>query len=252
MRSRGRILGPLNWAQLQALRDRGQLARFDQVSEDRQNWIGADSVDRLFPPSGNEGSRSNRVSTDEIAEFIVLDDEGSGSGSKKGGNLPEWYFARGATHEGPIPLSELQRMADKGEIDPETLVWRGGMEQWTPACWVAEVGFSTSQMAAHGQTLSSNATAPGVVIPPRLGGSSHQNGPPTNRTSVLAITGLCMSVFWIFGLGSLSAIVLGVISLRQISRSNGLLTGKRLAIASLILGILGLILTTIGLIVVLK
>jgi hypothetical protein len=245
VRSRGRVLGPLTWAQLQSLRDRGQLARFDQVSRDRQNWIGADQVARLFPLPGTGGSPGSTAPPAGTADFIILDDDdagfGSGTSASGIGDAPEWFFARGGTHQGPVRLSELQRMAGAGEIDPETLVWRSGMEQWTPGSWVAELRFPAAQ-GDGGAT-----PAPGATPPPRLVSSSPNQANLATRTSVLAISSLVMGLFWMFGLGSSSAIVLGVMSLRQIARSNGTLTGKRLAIAGMIVGIIGLIGTSIAL-----
>ncbi len=121
-------------------------------------------------------------------------------------------------------------MADSGELDPETLVWRSGMEQWTPGSWVAELRFPVTFSAAQGDAGAGVAPAPGVIA---------------TRTSVLAISSLVMGLFWMFGLGSASAIVLSVMSLRQIARSQGTLTGKRLAIAGMIVGIVGLIISGI-------
>jgi hypothetical protein len=249
VRSRGRVLGPLTWAQLQSLRDRGQLARFDQVSRDRQNWIGADQVARLFPLPGTGGSPGSTAPSAGTADFIILDDDNAGFGSGTSapgiGDAPEWFFARGGTHQGPVRLSELQRMAGAGEIDPQTLVWKSGMEQWTPGSWVAELRFPVSPSAAQGD--GGGTPAPGAAPPPRQASSSPNQADLATRTSVLAISSLVMGLFWMFGLGSLSAIVLGVMSLRQITRSNGTLTGKRLAIAGMIVGIIGLIGTSIAL-----
>ena len=247
VRARGRILGPLTRAQLQSLRDRGQLARFDQVSQDRQSWIGADQVAGLFPGSMKAGSRSSTAQSDEAADFMILDDDDAGFGPGTAGtsvaDAPEWYFARGGTHQGPVPLKELQRMADAGEIDPETLVWRGGMEQWTPGSWVSELRFPVSFSAVRG---ANDATpSPGVTLLPRQGSPSPDRAVQATRTSVLAISSLVMGIFWMFGLGSLSAIVLGAMSLRQIARSQGTLTGKRLAATGIIVGIVGLIVSGI-------
>jgi hypothetical protein len=50
IRSRGKILGPFSVEQLQLLRDRGQLHRFHEVSEDRLTWVTAASLSDLFPP----------------------------------------------------------------------------------------------------------------------------------------------------------------------------------------------------------
>jgi hypothetical protein len=43
-----KILGPFDLPQLKALRDRGQLQWFHQVSEDRQNWVTASTMAELF------------------------------------------------------------------------------------------------------------------------------------------------------------------------------------------------------------
>ena len=253
VRARGRVLGPLTWAQLQSLRDRGQLARFDQVSQDRQNWIGADRVDRLFPPSGTGTSRGSTAPSDGTADFIILDDDddrlGAGTPGSAVADAPEWFFARGGAHQGPVRLSELQRMAGTGEIDPETLVWRSGMEQWTPGSWIAELHFPARLSAAQGNAGAGVTPSPGAILPPREEDASPDQAILATRTSVLAISSLVIGLFWMFGIGSLSAIVLGVMSLRQIARSNGTLTGKRLALAGMIVGIIGLILTSFAMLV---
>src|SRR5438067_11259997 len=49
VRVRGRILGPFGFAQLQEMRDRGQLQAFFEVSTDSKAWQSAGSIDGLFP-----------------------------------------------------------------------------------------------------------------------------------------------------------------------------------------------------------
>jgi GYF domain 2 len=59
-----KILGPFDLPQLKALRDRGQLQWFHQVSEDRQTWVTASTMPELFqrtskgplPQGGKESS----------------------------------------------------------------------------------------------------------------------------------------------------------------------------------------------------
>jgi hypothetical protein len=63
-------------------------------------------------------------------------------------------------------------------------------------------------------------------------------GPP--RTSGMAIASLVLGLLWLWGLGSLLAVIFGGVSLSQISRSRGGLEGKGMAIAGLVLGIIGL------------
>lgn len=77
-------------------------------------------------------------------------------------------------------------------------------------------------------------------------------GVPTD-TNGKAIASLIFGLLWIFGLGSLVAVVLGHMATREIDRSQGRQGGRGIAVAGLILGWLGLastlafILLTLGL-----
>ena len=51
----------------------------------------------------------------------------------------EWYFSRdGEEKMGPEPSEHLQHWIDSGQLSAETLVWRQGMDDWTPIRQVAE------------------------------------------------------------------------------------------------------------------
>jgi Domain of unknown function (DUF4190) len=124
-----------------------------------------------------------------------------------------------------------QRMAASGEINPSAhvpykQVWTEGTSVWVLDQQVPEpeCGAVTADSFPDlvGQSLSSTP----VHAPTR-----------TNR---LAIASLVMGIIWLFGLGSLLAIILGTIALTQISRFPGRLEGKGLAIAGMVLGVLGL------------
>jgi hypothetical protein len=60
------------------------------------------------------------------------------------------------------------------------------------------------------------------------------------RTNGLAIASLLSGLFWMWWIGSFVAIILGHSALRQIERSNGLQTGRGLAITGLALGYFGI------------
>ncbi len=59
------------------------------------------------------------------------------------------------------------------------------------------------------------------------------------RTNVFAILSLGLSLFWLAGLGSVGAVVLGHMAKRQIADSNGTQTGASLATAGLVIGYIG-------------
>ncbi len=73
---------------------------------------------------------------------------------------------------------------------------------------------------------------PAPIVP------AYSNLPP--RTSGLAVASLVLGILHLCGIGSLLATIFGAVSLGQISRSNGTLTGKGMAIAGLVLGLIGL------------
>jgi uncharacterized membrane protein len=60
---------------------------------------------------------------------------------------------------------------------------------------------------------------------------------PTNG---LAIASLFLGIIWLFGIGSLLAIVLGYIAMKEIRRSDGRQSGWSIALAGVIVGIVGL------------
>jgi hypothetical protein len=67
------------------------------------------------------------------------------------------------------------------------------------------------------------------------------NGPPARQTNGLAIASLVLSLLWVVGVGSILAIVFGVVARRQIKRSEGQQTGAGLALAGVVIGIAGIV-----------
>ena len=65
--------------------------------------------------------------------------------------------------------------------------------------------------------------------------------PRAPRTNPLAVASLVLGVVWCGGIGSLLAVILSIQARRSIRRSDGAETGDGLAIAGLVLGIVGLI-----------
>jgi hypothetical protein len=251
VRARGRILGPLSWEQLQALRERGQLARFDQVSRDKQSWVPADSLERLFPRGGaggafiapgrakDQGPRRSQEREPESVGFLILDDEDAGrSGhvarpgtSVSADDAPAgWYYAEAGAPQGPVGFSELTQLVKDGRIGPGTLYWKSGLDQWTAGSDLPELNLLWRYEGGPGATR-------GVTLPPRGGSLEPGAAPVAPRVNPLAIVSLALNL--ICGVGNVAAIVVGVVALRQITRSNGSLGGKGQAIGGITLGALG-------------
>ena len=64
-----------------------------------------------------------------------------------------------------------------------------------------------------------------------------------SETDELALVALFLGIFWIFGLGSIAGIVLGLKSERRIRNSGGALDGRSLALGGVAAGVVGLIAT---------
>jgi hypothetical protein len=57
------------------------------------------------------------------------------------------------------------------------------------------------------------------------------------RTNGFAIASLVLGIVWLYGIGSVLAVIFGAVALNQIGRSNGTQGGKGMAVAGLVLGI---------------
>jgi hypothetical protein len=80
---------------------------------------------------------------------------------------------------------------------------------------------------------------PPPAYPPPAYQPPYQPAPPSKSTNGLAIASLVLGVLWIWGLGSILAVIFGYVSLRQIRQRGE--NGHGLALAGLILGIVGVV-----------
>jgi hypothetical protein len=65
-------------------------------------------------------------------------------------------------------------------------------------------------------------------------------GEEAAETNGLAIASMFVGIIWLFGIGSIVAIVLGYAGLKQIDASGGHQGGRAIAIAGIVIGIVGL------------
>jgi S1-C subfamily serine protease len=116
VRSKGRVLGPFTRAQLESLRDRGQLAKFHEVSQDKQTWVGAATLSELFGDRSGSGS---------VAE---------GSSSKyappPARQTQEWFYMSAAGTPGPLSAEQIVALVRSGQIPPHTRIWKEGLPGW--------------------------------------------------------------------------------------------------------------------------
>jgi predicted metalloprotease len=60
-------------------------------------------------------------------------------------------------------------------------------------------------------------------------------------TNGLSIASLVLGIVWVFGLGSILALIFGIVARKQIAESGGRQGGSGMALAGIILGIVGIV-----------
>lgn len=175
-----------------------------------------------------------------------------------------YHVGRNGQQTGPFSIDQLQAMAGSGELQPTDLVWKEGMAGWEPASTLPGVfGASAAPAPApvvgsfNPEPQSQPSQAPYVqatVLPPvtPMGAA----GPKPNG---MALTGMILGIVSIvlvcccYGLPfNIAGIIFSIIGMNQI-KANPIQGGMGMAkaglwcsIASLILGILLLILALAG------
>ena len=147
--------------------------------------------------------------------------------------MPQWYYGSSAGQSGPVEESELRALIASGGVGPETLVWRDGMKDWQPLQAVPE-------LRSDAVTPYQSAAAPGMYYP------AYQI--PVAPTSGLAIASMVCGIVGIItcyfaGLLGLPAVICGHLAMSQINGSSLPMSGRGMAIAGLVLGYLGIVMS---------
>ncbi len=240
VRMQGRVLGPFNPSQLASLRDRGRLTLEHEISQDRRSWIKAAEMQSIFARGAETQPHPHPHPAPTRAvelEWPVVSPAEKPAPAQTWPAAPAettrvWFVARGDSHQGPMSHADVERMINAGELGPSSLVWKQGMANWQPAAQVPDFRFGATAAAA-----GSSGGLAGAPVQPANANQYAYMAP----TSGMAIASLVLGLLWLCGIGSLLATVFGAMALSRITRSNGAISGKGLAFAGLILGILGLI-----------
>ena len=84
---------------------------------------------------------------------------------------------------------------------------------------------------------------PQVVAGP--GPSASPYATPVTKTNGMATASLVFGILWMYGIGSILALVFGYLGKAQIARSEGRETGRGLAVAGIVLGWIGVVATIV-------
>jgi hypothetical protein len=84
----------------------------------------------------------------------------------------QWYYYSSGERQGPVSDSELKALADRGELQPDDLVWTEGLGDWQPAKVVKGL-FSVK--SAEPPPLPKMTEPPPLPIPRTLGNALPRN-----------------------------------------------------------------------------
>ncbi|BDG04937.1 adventurous gliding motility protein GltJ [Anaeromyxobacter oryzae] len=75
----------------------------------------------------------------------------------------EWYVAIGQAQVGPLPLAEVRRKWEAGDVGPDSLVWRPGMGDWAPLSSMSDLATYLAPVPQASRTPSRAEPAPVVA-----------------------------------------------------------------------------------------
>ena len=105
--------------------------------------------------------------------------------------MSDWYYAANNEQKGPINESELKANLAANKIPADTLVWKDGMENWTPANQVPAFSFRPAPAPAAVQPPVAAAPAPAATPAAATKASPEVNNPEsTQPVDVTDIKGL--------------------------------------------------------------
>ena len=74
--------------------------------------------------------------------------------------MSDWYYAANNEQKGPINESELKANFASNKLPADTLVWKDGMDNWTPANQVPAFSFRSAPTPAAVQPPTATAATP--------------------------------------------------------------------------------------------
>jgi uncharacterized membrane protein len=95
--------------------------------------------------------------------------------------MSDWYYAANNEQKGPINESELKANFAANKLPVETLVWKDGMDNWTPANQVPAFTFRQPPAPAANQPIDSASSAKTVLLPT----ANPDSTTPVDLTSLL-------------------------------------------------------------------
>ena len=149
---------------------------------------------------------------------------------------PVWYYRNEEKNVGPISLDDIQPLIANGIVNNDTMIWKVGSSKWNNArkalpSFFKSIPPSPPKALNRPEQCRGNIEVPDACSHPKSG---------------LAIASLiCGIVGGVFSTASIPAVICGHVALYKINRDPSSNGGRKMAIAGLILGYIGIILAIV-------
>jgi hypothetical protein len=164
----------------------------------------------------------------------------------------QYHVGRNGQQLGQFTEEEVRQGLESGRFLTSDLAWREGLPQWKP---LGEVLAPPSQPASPSAGATGGFPPPNPAVPfappPPLGAHTGLPVRQSAPASGLAVTSLISGIVALMlcglgGIGTLAAIITGHLSLSRIKRSGGMVGGRGMALAGVILGYVSILSTLAG------
>lgn len=172
----------------------------------------------------------------------------------------QWYYGQNGVQGGPVSLADMRQLVSNGQLRREDLVWREGMPNWAPAGTIHELfptggGYAAPQPGPYAAAPPQQAYPPTGAYPPgqptHLGYAYDVDGARLqSKAQTSMVLGICSIVIGFcccgpVGIGlAIAAIVMGK-NASGAPNPGPARTGLICGIVGLVLSILGMILNVV-------
>ncbi len=155
--------------------------------------------------------------------------------------MADWFYGKDNAQHGPVLDSEIRDLLSSGQITPQTIVWREGMPDWIPLANVPDFQGTVQPPYAAAQPPASPYSPPQT----HPGQPPYSTVAPTDGLSIASLVCGILAVLSCYfgGLFGLPAVICGHMSLKKINTSPTLIQGKGMAIAGLVTGYIGILMS---------
>jgi hypothetical protein len=120
----------------------------------------------------------------------------------------EWFYTQNGQRQGPVSLEALAAMKSSGQLQPQDLVWTGGMSDWKPSSQVSELSAqgtpSPIEYASPGMLQYSSRQMEALMFTPRAMDMLRQTRPWVRLVSILMFIGAALAILGVLSMLAVS------------------------------------------------